>query len=225
MEISRRHPANRTTFACSDRTSKGCEHLAATKAIPRINIKAACQALIKDFDVIISMHCTQIFPADLVANVRCINFHPGLNPYNRGWYPQVFSILNGKPFGVTIHEMDAKIDHGPIIYQEEIPIRCHETSKDVYTRVLRLQLELFDEWIGKLISKNYESTNSSHAGNYNSRADFEALKTIDLDKTCTPRAFIDLLRALTFPPYQNAYFIDDKTGLKQFVRIEIEPEK
>lgn len=225
MEISRRRAIKPIAFACSHRTSKECRRLAAAMNIPRLNITTGGQAVIEDFDVIISMHCTQIFPVELLTKVRCINFHPGLNPYNRGWYPQVFSILNGQPFGITIHEMDAKIDHGPIIYQEEIPIHCYETSEDVYTKVLKREIELFDDWLEKLVSRNYETAKPSHAGNYNSRADFEALKVIDLDKTCTPRIFIDLLRAMTFRPYQNAYFIDDKTGLKQFVRIEIEPEK
>jgi dTDP-4-amino-4,6-dideoxyglucose formyltransferase len=225
MEISRRHAIKSMAFACSHRTSKECQRLAAAMNFPRLNMKAGCQALIEDFDVIISMHCTQIFPAELVTKVRCINFHPGLNPYNRGWYPQVFSILNGQPFGITIHEMDAKIDHGPIIYQEEMPIHCYETSEDVYTKVLQREIELFDDWLEKLVSRDYETTKPSHAGNYNSKRDFEELKAIDLDKPCTPRDFINLLRAMTFRPYQNAYFIDDKTGLKQFVRIEIEPEK
>lgn len=50
------------------------------------------------YDLFFSMHCKQIFPNELVLNHRCINIHPGYNPYNRGWYPHVFSIINEKVF-------------------------------------------------------------------------------------------------------------------------------
>jgi methionyl-tRNA formyltransferase len=224
MQISVRHPV-RMTFACSTKTSPECERLAAAMDISKFNVNTAYKALIKDFEVIISMHCNQIFPAKLVTKTRCINFHPGLNPYNRGLYPQVFSIIKGQPFGVTIHEMDAKIDHGPIIYQEEIPIHSYETSEDAYAKALQRETELFDDWLERLVSGDYDTTKPRYLGSYNSRADFGDLKKIDLDKKYTARSFIDFLRAMTFRPYQNAYFIDDKTGVKQFIRIEIEPEK
>lgn len=68
--------------------------------------------IIASADIVFSLHCKQIFPQSLVEAVTCINVHPGYNPYNRGWYPQVFSIMNGLPAGVTIHKMDDKVDHG-----------------------------------------------------------------------------------------------------------------
>ena len=74
------------------------------------------RTIIANYDLVISAHCKQIFPDILVNSVRCINIHPGLNPYNRGWFPQVFSIINKKPIGCTIHLMDEEIDHGDVIY-------------------------------------------------------------------------------------------------------------
>lgn len=38
----------------------------------------------KQYDIFFSLHCKQLFPDELVNNYRCINVHPGLNPYNRG---------------------------------------------------------------------------------------------------------------------------------------------
>ena len=43
--------------------------------------------IIQTYDLVISIHCKQIFPEQLVNNVKCINVHPGYNPINRGWYP------------------------------------------------------------------------------------------------------------------------------------------
>lgn len=79
--------------------------------------------ILRDYSCVIALHCKQVFPAELVKGIRCINIHPGLNPYNRGWFPHVFSIINGLPVGVTLHEMDKELDHGPIIDQEELKVR------------------------------------------------------------------------------------------------------
>ena len=77
--------------------------------------KQALSCITNNYNLIISLHCKQIFPSNLVKSITCINIHPGYNPYNRGWFPQVFSIINSKPIGATIHVMDENIDHGPII--------------------------------------------------------------------------------------------------------------
>src|SRR5687768_5901648 len=85
-----------------------------------IHLKSEFQEIIKAYDLVISLHCKQLFPAELVKAVRCINIHPGYNPYNRGWFPQVFSIINKLPAGATIHEIDEEIDHGKIIAQQQV---------------------------------------------------------------------------------------------------------
>src|ERR1035441_6956770 len=102
-------------FACSPRTTAECEALVQSGVARKWDIKAEYQPLLKDFGLVISLHCRQIFPQALVSGIRCINFHPGFNPHNRGWFPHVFSMINGKPAGITIHEMDEQIDHGLII--------------------------------------------------------------------------------------------------------------
>ena len=84
-----------------------------------------------NYDLIISIHCKQIFPIEIVNSVKCINIHPGFNPINRGWYPQVFSIINKSSIGATIHEIDDKLDHGFIIVRELI---------DKYSYFLFLQI-------------------------------------------------------------------------------------
>ena len=61
-----------------------------------INLKNKLEVdiVMSNFSLVISLHCKQLFPSQLVKAVRCINVHPGFNPYNRGWFPQVFSIIN-----------------------------------------------------------------------------------------------------------------------------------
>ena len=175
------------------------------------------------YDLFLSLHSKQLFPDALVENHLCINVHPGLNPHNRGWFPQVFSILNGLPIGVTIHKMDTELDHGPILWQEELPIYPQDTSKDVYDRILAKELELLDQHLGDILTGKYTLTPMAEEGNINYKADFDALCPIDLSEPATYGAVIDRLRALTHAPYQNAYFVD-ADGKKVYVGITLRKE-
>lgn len=177
----------------------------------------------ESYDLFLSLHSKQLFPTELVENHLCINVHPGLNPFNRGWFPQVFSILNGLPCGVTIHKMDAELDHGPILWQEEVPLLASDTSKDIYDRILKKELELLENHLGDLLAGNFSLTPMPHEGNINYKADFDALCRIDRDEPATYGAVIDRLRALTHAPYENAYFIDDD-GKKVYVGITLRKE-
>ena len=176
------------------------------------------------YDLFISLHCKQLFPDKMVTEHTCINVHPGLNPYNRGWFPQVFGIMNHMPIGVTIHKMDTELDHGPILYQRELTLGADETSKDVYERILATEMELMEEHLEDILTGNYTLTPMSGEGNINYKQDFDALCEIDRDKPATYGEVIDFLRAMTHQPYKNAYFYD-ADGKKVYVGIELEKEQ
>lgn len=177
--------------------------------------------IISKYDIVLSAHCKQIFPKELVESVRCINFHPGLNPHNRGWFPQVFSIINKKPAGCTVHLMDEQIDHGNIIYQIEVPIHSWDTSFDVYNRVISAEKKLISSHLLDIVNENYLCQHVKLQGNYNGIKDFNDLARLNLSSKGTLAEHIDLLRALTHSDFNNAYFIDDE-GNRVFVKIQLE---
>lgn len=179
--------------------------------------------IISNYDLIISLHCQEIFPVELVSNVRCINIHPGYNPYNKGWYPQVFSIINGKPIGVTIHLMDEYIDNGEIICQEMISINEEDTSLEVYDKLIDLEKSLIKKNLLSLIKSDYRSYKANSDSNYNSRIDYDELKQLNLNHTGSLRDHLNLLRALSHGNYKNGYFIG-RNGKKYYVRVIIEKE-
>jgi dTDP-4-amino-4,6-dideoxyglucose formyltransferase len=193
------------------------------EAIDPLDLKQQASELATDYGLIISIHCKQFFPPDLVKRVRCINVHPGFNPYNRGWYPQVFSIINGLKAGATIHEMDEKLDHGAIIAQKEYRLKPWDTSASAYGEILKIERELLLEHFASLRRGDYQSYPAGEEGNINRRKDFDDLREIELDETGTFGDFINRLRALTHGHYKNAYFRDEH-GRKIYVRIELEPE-
>lgn len=171
-----------------------------------ICLKLQSSQFYRKYDLFISLHCKQIFPDDLVDSCRCINVHPGYNPYNRGWFPQVFSIINKKPIGVTIHEIDHELDHGPIIYREALEIYPYETSEDVYNRIQQLEIEMLKDHLDELVEGNYQTYKMECEGNLNLKKDFTNLCELDMDKTTTLRELIDLLRATTFEKYNISAF-------------------
>lgn len=171
--------------------------------------------------VVISAHCKQIFPPRLLEGARCVNFHPGYNPFNRGWYPQVFSILNGDPLGVTVHEMTEEIDGGPIIAREAVPLFPHDTSLSAYRRVIELEKRMIHEWLPAVVRGDYRAEAPTEGGNYNSIADHRALCALDLGHHGTLAEHLTLLRALSHAPFRNAWFLDPE-GRKVYVRVELE---
>lgn len=188
-----------------------------------IKLKDCPNSFFQNYELFFSLHCKQIFPPELVENHRCINVHPGYNPYNRGWFPQVFSIINKLPIGVTIHEIDNDLDHGPIIYQEKLEILSYETSLDIYRRIQQLEIDLLKEHLEDIINHNYITHKMEPEGNINYKSDFNKLCEIDLKREGTFGEFIDLLRATTFAKYDNAYFIDEH-GQKIYVSINLKAE-
>ena len=73
----------------------------------------------------------QILPASLLDAPRLgtLNVHASLLPRHRGPAPVEWSILSGDTeTGVTIMQMDAGVDTGPILAQERVPIAADETA-------------------------------------------------------------------------------------------------
>jgi len=186
-----------------------------------IDVKNQIKFLVNNYELIISVHCKQLFPKKLVDSVRCINIHPGYNPINRGWYPQVFAIIKDLPVGATIHEMDKDLDHGPIIAREFVEKYDYDTSLDIYNRVLNKEIELFEKNITLIVNNSYNKIQPEHEGVLYLRSDFESLCQLDLDRTLTFREAINHLRALTHGEYKNAYFYNDDDK-KIYVSINLE---
>lgn len=216
--------AHQWDYACSPVNKALLNDSSLPVKMKAIVMKEQGEQLVDKYDLIFSLHCKQLFPAALVKNVKCINVHPGLNPYNRGWFPQVFSILNKKKSGATIHEIDEQLDHGAIIAQKEVPIESWDTSLTAYNKIQEAEIELLRENLENILSGNYTTTTPAEEGNVNLKKDFNELCEIDMQKQATVGETIDYLRAMTHGSYANAWFIDKATGKKVYVKVELKPE-
>jgi len=89
-------------------------------------------------DLIITASYGQIIPQTIldIPKKGSINLHPSLLPKYRGPSPIQTAILNGdKTTGLTIIKMDNKIDHGPIIAQQEAKIDSDDTYQSLENKL------------------------------------------------------------------------------------------
>ncbi len=150
-----------------------------------------------------------------------INLHPAYLPYNRGAYPNVWSIVEGTPAGVTIHYLGLGVDTGDIIAQKKVLMEPVDTGETLYHRLEGAMIELLKEtWTsiksGQIIKLPQDKTE----GSYHQVRDVEKIDRIDLERGYKTKDLINILRARTFPPYRGAYF-EDENGRRIFLRLQL----
>jgi methionyl-tRNA formyltransferase len=180
----------------------------------------AVEQEILSFDALLSIHAKIIFSPSIVNSITCFNLHPGFLPFNRGIFPQVFSILNGYPCGATLHLIDESIDAGRIIDRREVAIEAIDTSFDVYKKIIAVEMQILEENLENLISGEFKFIDEERVGNYNSLNDFSELCNLDLVGDGTMRQHLNLLIALTHDGFKNSYF-HDASGNKIYVEIKL----
>ena len=74
---------------------------------------------------------------------KAINLHISYLPWNRGSDPNLWSFIENTPKGVTIHYLDAGIDTGDIILQQEVQMQENDTLSTSYNRLHETIMALF----------------------------------------------------------------------------------
>ncbi|HQQ05870.1 MAG TPA: phosphoribosylglycinamide formyltransferase [Candidatus Omnitrophota bacterium] len=75
---------------------------------------------------------------------RIINIHPALLPAFKGGHGIADAFAYGvKVTGVTVHFVDEHMDHGPIIMQEAVPVREHDTLASLEAAIHRVEHRLY----------------------------------------------------------------------------------
>ena len=86
----------------------------------------------------------------------CINIHPSLLPKYRGPSPIQSAILNGdKISGITIIKIDEEMDHGPIIYQENLELSDYDNfdtlSKNMFHKASEILPKIIEDFVSGMI--------------------------------------------------------------------------
>lgn len=171
-------------------------------------------------DYLLSVHHPDLIPQAIldVPVEGALNLHPALLPYNRGWHTPSWSILEGTPYGATLHWMDAGVDTGPIAMQRELPVRPAETANELYQRVLELELEVFEDAISLMAERALPANPQANGGTAHTKADLAKLQRLDLDETLTGREWLNRLRALTTNSVNEAAYIEEG-GTEYWIQV------
>jgi methionyl-tRNA formyltransferase len=173
-------------------------------------------------DVVVATGFQHIVPPDLldVPPSGCINVHPGYLPDTRGFNPNVWSIVEDRPAGATVHYMDEGVDTGDVIARRRVEKSFSDTGKSLYHRIETACVSLFKEIWPDVVNETVEATpQSSTGGAHHYKDEFEDLCELDPEAEYEVEQLLDRLRALTFPPFDNAVIEVD--GDRYYVDIEI----
>jgi methionyl-tRNA formyltransferase len=151
-----------------------------------------------------------------------VNLHPAYLPWNRGAYPNVWSLVEGTPAGATLHYIDPGVDTGDLIAQVKLAPSPADTGATLYRRQEEAAATLFRQTWPGLRAGTAPRTPQDSGGSSHRMADVARIDEVDLDRRYTGRELIDLLRARTFPPHKGAYFRVD--GRRYYLRLQIEED-
>jgi methionyl-tRNA formyltransferase len=91
------------------------------------------------------------------------NIHPSILPKYRGTSPIAYTLLMGDmQTGVSLMEMDSKMDHGPIIDQKTYVIDRKDTREILENRLSDIGYELFKINVQLLIDGTLEKKEQNH---------------------------------------------------------------
>ncbi|NPA75617.1 MAG: phosphoribosylglycinamide formyltransferase [Euryarchaeota archaeon] len=154
--------SNRKNAMALERAKKhGIEtrYIPAKKGEKREDYDRRLHEALKDYepDLIVLAGFLRILTPWFVSQWRIINIHPSLLPAFGGIYGmavhQAVLEYGCKVSGCTVHFVDEKVDHGPIIVQRCVPVHDDDTPESLAARVLEEEHRALVEAV-RLISEN-----------------------------------------------------------------------
>lgn len=126
-----------------------------------------CRSL--NLDLIISYGYRHIIQSDIIKyfDGKILNLHISMLPWNRGCHPNLWSIIDNTPKGVSIHLIDCGLDTGDILYQEEINISNTETLAGIYQRLQHTIQALFISHWSEIANLTFQRFAQQTGGSYN----------------------------------------------------------
>lgn len=113
-----------------------------------------------ELDALIVVAYGHLIPAAILATPRlgCINVHASLLPRWRGAAPINAAILAGDhETGITIMQMAAGLDTGPMLNQASIPIDAHDTCARLHDKLAELGAQTLVQTLPLLAAGNIQA--------------------------------------------------------------------
>lgn len=130
-------------------------------------------------DMLISYNYRYIISKEIIEymNGNVINLHGSYLPWNRGSAPNFWSFFDDTPKGVTIHQINEKLDQGSILYQKECQFCAEEeTFASSYEKLQKEMITLFQEHWEEIKRGSYHLKEQKGKGSYHSIRDLQAIR-------------------------------------------------
>lgn len=168
-------------------------------------------------DIIYSVQHHELLKASHIkkAHKIAVNLHLAPLPEYRGCNQFSFAIMDKAPeFGVTVHEIDTRIDHGAVLFEKRFPVRENIWVDELYNETVAEGIALFTASLPPLLQGKYtrvsqQELSVSRPSSIHYRHEIAGLKKLDLDMG---KDFIErAVRATYMPGFEPPYFmINDK---------------
>ena len=168
----------------------------------------------------------KIISPSIINSVRhgFVNTHPSLLPFNRGRNYNFWALVEGCPYGVSIHMVEEGIDCGDIISQKKINYTWEDTGETLYFKAIEGMKELVFDTYPLLRELRFpRKSQDLSKGSFHFSSELEPASTITLDQLTTARQLFNVLRARTFKGYPACRFLEN--GVEYEVRINITERK
>lgn len=175
-----------------------------------------------ELDYILSVHFPYIIPPAVLKIPRTgtLNLHPAYLPFNRGSNTPTWAIVDGNPYGATLHWVDEGLDTGEVALQKGLDVRPDDTAHSLYQRVLQLELELLHEALPLLFSRTLPRVPQAGRGSCHLKEELRTMQRLELTEFRQVGDVLKFLRALTTKDWDEAaYFEID--GNTYSVRVEM----
>jgi methionyl-tRNA formyltransferase len=181
-----------------------------------------------DLDYLICVHYPRLIPPEVlgIPRVGALNLHPALLPHNRGWHTPSWAILDGTPYGASLHFMSDAVDAGDVVHQRALEVGPGDTADGLYRRVKRLELEVFREAYPELLTgAPGRHAQDADAGTFHRRDDLlrPEVREIPANRRTSAGELIDHLRALTTDRIDEAAVLV-RDGDRFRVQVRIVPD-
>lgn len=109
-------------------------------------------------DLVVSAGFMRILSAECVSKFKIVNSHPALLPLFPGAHAVRDALAAGATkTGTTIHWVDAGVDTGTIIAQEEVEIAPNDTEESLHERIKIVERRLYVATLQQLLNESVRS--------------------------------------------------------------------
>ena len=168
----------------------------------------------KSPDVIFCFGWSRLIKQDLLelAPLGVVGFHPSALPANRGRHPIIWTLVLGlKKTASTFFFMDAGVDTGDILSQQEISITDQDDALTLYDKVIETALSQITKFLPQLATGSFQriKQKEQYANMWRKRG----IPDGKIDWRMSTQSIYNLVRGLT-TPYIGAHFLVDGKEIK-----------